>query len=509
MTGTRPLEREVKLGTGLSFQVPDLRRVAGKLVQRPSQHLRTTYFDTPDLRLWQRGLSLRHRAGEDVGGSGTWTLKLPAGTDSGSDPTVDRTEMSWSGDKAAVPPQARSLLRGLLRRATLGQVTELDTTRRRLIVHDAQGTPWGEIDDDTVTVVGGGGDGRQFRQLEVEWKGRRSAVLDAVLRQLRRAGARLSKEPKLAIALGQAPGPTQPATGRLGSRDRLGAVIEASITDALARLLDHDYVLRADPADPSSPAVHQARVATRRLRSDLKTMRAALDPEWLDGTRAELKWLGAVLGRVRDLDVLSGHLEEENGATDRGHAELWRQLDEQRRTAVKDLSDVLAGSRYLDLLDRLAAASRKPPFAPLLSGELQAEARANDVLPDLVGRQWRSLRHRVKKAGKHPTDRQLHRIRIGAKQLRYAAELAAPVIGPKARRTAKAAANLQTVLGEHHDAVAADQWLREEVSRLSPAASFTAGQLSAHQQRRQAKLRRRWTPVWKELDKDKVTHWMR
>lgn len=503
----------MKLGTGLSFQVPDLRRVAGKLVQRPSQHLWTIYFDTSDLRLWQRGLSLRHRTGKDAGG-GTWTLKLPAGPDQGSGPTVDRTEMSWSGDKAAVPPQARSLLSGLLRGARLDEVTELDTTRRRLIVHDAQGTPCGEIDDDTVTVVGGGGDGRQFRQLEVEWKGDRSAVLDAVLHQLRRAGARLSNEPKLAVALGQAPGPARPATGRLGTRDRLDAVIEASISDALARLLDHDYVLRVDPADPPSHAVHQARVATRRLRSDLKTMRAALDPQWLDDTRAELKWLGGVLGRVRDADVLTGHileeseLREESGATDRGEAELRRQLDQQRRSAVKDLAGVLAGSRYLDLLDRLTAASREAPFASVLPGQVQAEARAADVLPDLVGRQWRTVRHRVKKAGKHPTDRQLHRIRIGAKQLRYAAEVAAPVIGSKARRTAKAAAKLQTVLGEHHDAVAADQWLRGEVSRLSPAASFTAGRLSAGQQRRQAKLRRRWRTVWTELEEKKVTHWM-
>jgi CHAD domain-containing protein len=408
-----------------------------------------------------------------------------------------------------VPPQATSLLRGVLRQATLEPLTELTTTRRRLIVHDAQGRPCGEIDDDTVTVVGGGGDGRQFRQLEVEWRGGPSAVLDAVLHRLEKAGARLSNEPKLAIALGQAPGPAPSATGRLGPRARLGGVIEASITDALGRLLDHDYVLRTDPDDPASHAVHQARVATRRLRSDLKTMRAALDPEWLDHTRAELKWLGGVLGKVRDLDVLAGHLEEDIRDVPGGGAELRGQLDQQRRSAIKALSEALVSSRYLDLLDSLSAASHGAPFAAIVSSQVHPQARAGKVLPGLVGRQWRTLRHRVNKAGKHPTDGQLHRIRIGAKQLRYASELADPVIGPKARRTAKAAENLQTVLGEHHDAVAADQWLRNEVPHLSGAGSFTAGRLSVPQEKRQARLRRRWTSDWKALETDKTTHWLR
>src|SRR2546423_12795137 len=68
------LEREVKLGAGPGFHLPDLAGVLdGVAVGAPETvRLETVYFDTPDLRLARWGVSLRRRAG------GGWTLK-PAG----------------------------------------------------------------------------------------------------------------------------------------------------------------------------------------------------------------------------------------------------------------------------------------------------------------------------------------------------------------------------------------------------------------------------------------------
>ena len=67
----------------------------------------------------------------------------------------------------------------------------------------------------------------------------------------------------------------------------------------------------------------------------------------------------------------------------------------------------------------------------------------------------------VKKLGDPPTDEDLHSVRIGAKRCRYAAEAVAPTIGKRARTFARAAADLQQVLGDHHDAVVAEGWLRD------------------------------------------------
>ncbi len=133
-----------------------------------------------------------------------------------------------------------------------------------------------------------------------------------------------------------------------------------SISDALERLLHHDPVLRADPGHPSAHAVHQARVATRRLRADLKTLRGVLEPAWTDRTRAELRWLGGVLGNVRDADVLAGHLSgtAPGAAGDAGgRAELLSRLEVERRRAIGELSEALASSRYGDLLHRLRDAA--------------------------------------------------------------------------------------------------------------------------------------------------------
>ena len=83
-------------------------------------------------------------------------------------------------------------------------------------------------------------------------------------------------------------------------------VVRAAIARSTARLLAHDPGVRLgdDPED-----VHQARVATRRMRSDLRTFRRVLDEDWDESMRDELKWLGGLLGAVRDTDVLLDRLE--------------------------------------------------------------------------------------------------------------------------------------------------------------------------------------------------------
>jgi CHAD domain-containing protein len=512
--GTGYMEREVKLGADFAFVLPDLRRVVGATLRLPEQELRTAYFDTPDLRLWRREITLRHRMGEQPDG-GTWTVKLPSDTEG---PTLDRTELSWQGSREVIPEEAMRILRGIVRRAPVRQVAELATTRRRLGLQDKGGTPYGELDDDTVTVISGRGDGVRFRQLEVELAPGASAnVLEKVIAELCKAGAALDDEPKLAKALDLDATQSPSGAAGVGRGATLADLVCSSIADGLNRLLDHDYRMRLDPSDPPVEDVHQARVATRRLRSNLKTFRPVLDPVWLGHTRAQLKWLGEVFGRVRDTDVLARRLAEANGGSAAGSAgqlELRSDLESQRRIACSELANVLDDDRYLTVLDRLDAAAERPPlYAPGGSHGARSRPQSGDTpavraLPKLVHSQWRALRRTVRKSRSHPSDRELHRIRIKAKQLRYASELAAPVIGKPARRTAAAAQRLQTILGEHHDAVAAEQWLRGEALHVTPAASFSAGLLSAELHHRQQTLRRRWRAVWRDLERSKRRRWL-
>ena len=73
----------------------------------------------------------------------------------------------------------------------------------------------------------------------------------------------------------------------------------------VGELIAHDPGTRLGD-DPEE--LHQARVATRRLRAVLRAARPLLDPGWTESLRAELSWLGGALGPVRDLDVLLDHL---------------------------------------------------------------------------------------------------------------------------------------------------------------------------------------------------------
>src|SRR5216684_9345943 len=96
------LEREVKLGAGPAFHLPDLNGVLDGVTVTPPEaaRLETVYHDTPDLRLARWGVSLRYRAGEG------WTLKLSPLPGSASSPSVlERTELNFPGGPKR-PPEA-------------------------------------------------------------------------------------------------------------------------------------------------------------------------------------------------------------------------------------------------------------------------------------------------------------------------------------------------------------------------------------------------------------------
>lgn len=495
-------EREVKLGADLNFTVPDLRDLLSGTLRLPQENLWATYFDTSDLRLWRRGITLRHRSGERAG-TGTWTIKLP--NVGGSGPVLDRQELTWPGSLHAMPDAAIQVLQGIVRHSNLQEVACIETVRRRLTLKGHADSTLGELDDDTVTIHGGTNDGLRFRQIELEFEEEDADLIKRVLDRLHAAGARPDQiGPKLARALDDSRIASEhPDSVR--SRARVGEVVQAGIASALDRILENEFLLRVDAVGPPAHNVHQTRVASRRLRSDLKTFRDVLDPVWVGRTRRDLKWIGSVLGLVRDIDVLAAELTKErgDGVVDlQGFAQLSAALREQRRSAARGLAEALDSDRYILLLDKLHAASQRPPLVWTSSSSKRIGGKQDSkALARLVRRPWKKIRRKVKKAGKRPSDRQLHRIRIRAKQLRYACEASSAVLGGPARKMAKAAEGLQTELGIHHDAVDAEKWLRTEAARSSRAVAFSAGQLATEQRLRQRAARQRWRAEWKRVNR--------
>ena len=210
--------------------------------------------------------------------------------------------------------------------------------------------------------------------------------------------------------------------------------------------LDTGVRLSNDP-----DAIHDARVALRHLRSYLRTFRTILDRAWAEGLRDRMRWLDEHLAAAHDLDVLVALLEV-RGKNDDGEP-VPRSLLDELRTEREERHDRMRAAlhepRYLVLLEEIVAAARSPQFVEA------AQEPARKALPKLMGAVWRRLRKRVHAYDNEPTDAALHKIRIAAKHVRYAAECFEPLREKRAKRLAKHAARLQMLLGDHHDAVMA------------------------------------------------------
>lgn len=498
------IEREVKLGAWPGFELPDLAAVVPGLVvtSEPDLALDAVYYDTADLSMIRHGVTLRRREGE---GPTRWTLKLPGGTR--HDGVLLRRELDVDDDAAEAPVRLARLVTGYVRSAPLVPVAHLRQSRRRSRLTGADGHPLGEIDDDEVSVLEGEHVAARFREVELEFDSRASEDLVTLLTTaLVEAGAGAADPtPKVVRALGpRALATADPSRVDVGPDASTAEVVQAGIANAVVLVLEHDHVVRLDD---DVEGVHRARVGTRRLRSNLRTFARLLDADRLGDLRDELRWFAAELGRVRDADVLLERLwsdvERLPEVTDRGDAALLlHHLQDERNRLLASLLDAMDTPRYVGLLDRLVDLAGHPPLTRA------AGRKALDVFPPLVRRRWKRLRHGVAALSDEPSDTDLHAIRILAKRVRYAADIAAPVVGPEAHDLARALAHLQDVLGDLHDTAVAGAWLRRAALVVPRPQAVAAGELIARQEADAARLRGLWPQAWAAVDQDRLTDWL-
>ena len=269
-------------------------------------------------------------------------------------------------------------------------------------------------------------------------------------------------------------------TERLSARDLIGSAISSSVE----RLVDELPRARAG-LEPEG--VHQARVATRRLRSDLRTFAPLLDEAWRVRTRAELRRLTDALGAVRDSDVLAAHLDEELRSVELApNTAMAGLLAAERTDARTGLVAAIDDPQTDQLIDRLREAGAAPPTTP------KAEGRAVRRLRPLAARPWKQVRRAVRSLPDDPPIAELHRVRLLAKRARYAAEAVTPVYGRDAKRFGAALAELQDLLGDMNDAEQLANWLTTAAPHLEPADAFVAGRLVARLDARIEGYRHEW-----------------
>lgn len=462
------LEREVKLEADETVVLPDLcDAVPGaRLGTTTRRAISDTYLDTADHRLARWGCTLRFREGDG------WTAKIPV---SGTGPVLERNEVVLGGRAGSPPATATDLVRSFTRGAPVEVVARFSTDRVARELRDADGELLAELADDRVRVETADGATHSWRELEVELApGADGALLEGVVERLEATGCVTGTMPKLVRALGErAAGPPDVVEPQLVSDPTCREVIQAAIARSVTHLVRHVPLARLGE---DIEGVHQARVATRRLRSDLRTFRPLLEDSWARGLADELRWVAAELGKVRDADVLAVRLRataDRHPEIDPGGAEaVISALERQRSRDVESLLTHLASERADRLFDHLVDAAADPMTAP------QADDPAVERLGRLVRRPWRHLQRAVESLDPDPPIADLHRIRIRAKRARYAAEAVAPGFGPEAKGFAKSMARIQDELGELNDAAVAEVWLANLASEADRATAFAAGRLA-------------------------------
>jgi CHAD domain-containing protein len=261
-------------------------------------------------------------------------------------------------------------------------------------------------------------------------------------------------------------------------------------------LLAHDPGTRLG-ADPE--ALHDMRVAVRRLRAFLRGGGPALDPDWAGDLRERLRRLGGELGPARDLDVLVERIRAETDGLDGSDARAARrlvgELERRRAEARSALVAALRSEPYLTLLDDLDEAARAPKIvAPV---ELERWA----------GRAYARLRAQARAITDTSPDDELHDVRKTGKRARYAAELAEPVAGKRARRFVREAKRFQTTVGEHQDAAVAEAELRELAAGRSGSTALVAGRLVERMGELRRAARAAYPKAWARLRKAGKSAW--
>jgi CHAD domain-containing protein len=467
------VETELKFEAGA--EPPSLHDLPGvSEVDGPhTEKLSAVYYDTQDLRLARHGATLRRRTGGHDEG---WHLKVPVGGDS-------RVELRLPISSATNEPPAElsELTFAMTRGAPLRPVAQVKTKRR---VWRLTGRVTAEVAHDKVTArrLDGSDTEDKWRELEIELTD--PADVPEMDSALRKAGLRRSKhKSKLARIL--------PVQDLWTPGDTAGDALLSYLRAQYDEIVKQDLRVRRDEPD----AVHQMRVATRRLRSALRAYRRLLPSR----VRDDLRWLGRRLAEARDLEVQQEHLRSTVSSLPPElvvgpvAARLTRHFGPALATAREKVLETLASNRYRRLLDAVDRLLADPPLTS------RASRPAASELPKHVDRAYRRTKRRLSSGT-------LHEARKKAKQYRYALEVAEPTVGKKARKARKRTRDFTKLLGEHQDGQVIQPVLRElgMQAHMAGENGFTYGLLHDRERSRMAEVEREYPKYWKRIRKTRL-----
>lgn len=205
--------------------------------------------------------------------------------------------------------------------------------------------------------------------------------------------------------------------------------------------------------DDPVEAVHQLRVASRRLRAfvDLFGPLTLLDAA--DTAKKTLRRVTRAVRDLRDADVQSERLQKRVArATSEPERVALYHLLERARARRKKL--VAKAARDLEHIDMAVPAAALRAMLDELARRAESPSANYALLAELAYEPIVSAVRQLQPRGSHPvTAEALHEYRLSLKKLRYAAEFIEPALGERFAEVHRRAKQLQDLLGDHQDAV--------------------------------------------------------
>lgn len=467
-TQQREIERKYDIPAGAAE--PDLSQLGGGLsAGEPStEELVAEYVDSPDLVILGARCVLRRRTGGDDEG---WHLKRPRSGD-------ERIELHAPvGAPRRVPPELRAEFAEILGDRPVLPLVELTTQRTTTEVRGDVETLGDEpsvvalICEDAVhakVVRLGHQRELEWREYEVELVGDAPLeVFDEIESAFFAAGLAVSAhKSKMVRALDGVEG-APPVT----ARGPVGVAVVAAIAQRFGEFQANEALARTDEPD----AVHQTRVAVRRLRSLLTVFADVFKKEATDELRDELRWAGRVLGECRDAEVLAELLSAEFEALAVDETQLkvgdvqqlvlgW--LGERHDGAFSEFSVAVDGVRWDALHVKIVDFLADPPLAA------RAELRAAGAMRRATRDAMRRVAARTDRARKKPhKGERWHDVRKAVKVVKYGFEALETLPDLKVGGERKAWKRVAKAFGAVQDGALLEDELSRLIARVQADAS--------------------------------------
>jgi len=433
--------------------------------------LESTYYDTADRWLSGQRMALRVRK---IGRKRIQTLKAPAAGPDGLQ-NFQEIEAEISGDRpqlsAITDPK---LSRKFERENVWRRLRPIFETRfQRSAFLTEHGSAMIEVALDLGSIVAGG---RRLpiAEIELELKSGEPGALYDLAEHLAlslaedvpvRLGAETKAARGFALADGHDPEPHKATPITLSPELSTEEAFVAIVNNCLDQLRANEEAVLSTEDDE---AIHQFRVALRRLRAIVSAYRDLVDDDVQAMISIDLRWMQRQFGPARDLDVLIAETLQpiHNRLRNQPAFEQLIETAEAARAEARRAAHLaIENPRYVSMLIQF--------YRHLHSGDWRrasARARLGAPVGDFARPLLQSRHKRLMKLGARYEvlpELELHRLRILAKKMRYAAEAFQSLYKPKpAKKYLSSLAAIQDSLGSLNDAFVSRQLLSTLAQRL-------------------------------------------